>query len=296
MSGTLASTHRLAPAAVLCGALLALGLAGCSSDGGELGGPGEPGGEAGETPPEGRSAQSSTDPGSTPAPAGAAGSGAAPTGGAAQPTTPPAAPTSSGSGTAPPAGPAALAGYWVWEKRVQGTVDQSGPIDRGQMKVAFGGGNAKCHYLWNETTGSDFHTECTFAVQGGLMTLTAEADPDKTAAGYSCAHPEWTQWNDRPAVQFSRIKFVGDRLWMGVNTYWGFGGGVNGVPSNGSLKRFPFWESKGQAETLESWIVFKRVTRAEWSGKYAISTTCKGTPTVCAQWPGCGAGDKGYVD
>jgi hypothetical protein len=165
------------------------------------------------------------------------------------------------------------------------------PLDAGQMKIAFGTGNNKCHYIWNETTGSDFHTECTYPVSGDMATYTAPADPDNTAAGYSCAHPDWTSWNDRPAVQWGRYKFVGDRLWLGVNAYWG---GANG--DNGSCKRFPFWESEGQAQTEEAWIVFKPVTRAEWYSTYAISTNCQGTPQVCAQWSGCGAGDKGYVD
>ncbi len=129
-----------------------------------------------------------------------------------------------------------------------------------------------------------------------MVIFTATADPDNTAAGYSCAHPDWTNWNDRPAVQYGRYKFVGDRLWIGVNTYWGFGGGVNGVPGNNSLKRFPFWESLAQATTEESWIVFMPVTREEWYTTYAISTNCQGTPEICAQWPGCGPGDKGYVD
>lgn len=137
-----------------------------------------------------------------------------------------------------------LRGYWVWEQRVQGTGIQSGDVDRGQMKVAFGDGNDRCHYIWNETRGSDFHTECTYSVDGDLVRFEATADADATAAGYSCAHPDWTSWNDRPAVQWGRYRFVGDRLWIGVNTYWGFGGGVEGVPPNGSLKRFSFWESE----------------------------------------------------
>ena len=191
-----------------------------------------------------------------------------------------------------------LKGYWVWEKRVEGTQVQ-GPdaVDKGQMKIAFGTGNDKCHYIWNEITGSDFHTECTYTVVGDLATLKAKTTAAGKATGFSCAHPTWTNWNaNRPAVLYSRYKFVGDRLWMGVNTYWGFGGGVNGVPVNNSLKRFPFWESKNQARTLESWIVFEPVTRAEWYGKYAKSANCQGTATVCANLPGCGAGDKAYVD
>jgi hypothetical protein len=173
---------------------------------------------------------------------------------------------------------------------------QSGDIDRGQMKLAFGDGNSACHYIWNETTGSDFHTECHYSIDGDMVTFEAAADADGTAAGYSCAHPDWTSWNDRPATEWGRYRIVGDRLWIGVNTYWGFGGGVESVPSNGSLKRFPFWESEGQAISAESWIVFKPVTREEWYTTYAISTRCQGSPEVCAQWPGCGAGDKGYVD
>ena len=185
-----------------------------------------------------------------------------------------------------------LKGYWVWEQRVMGTVVQPpAPLDAGQMKIAFGTGNNKCHYIWNETTGSDFHTECTYSVSADMVTYNATADADGTAAGYSCAHPDWTSWNDRPAVQWGRYKFVGDRLWLGVNAYWG---GANG--QNGSCKRFPFWESPSQAQTEEAWIVFKPVSRTDWYGTYAISTTCQGTPTVCAQWPGCGPGDKAYVD
>ena len=38
------------------------------------------------------------------------------------------------------------------------------------------------------------------------------------------------------------------------------------------------------------------ITRAEWYGKYAISTNCQGTAAVCAKLPGCGYGDKKYVD
>ena len=200
-------------------------------------------------------------------------------------------PAAADSGGTTGTGTDALRGYWVWEKRVDGTVVQSGPVDKGQMKLAFGTGNNKCHYIWNETTGSDFHTECTYTLKGDLVTLSAKADPDATAAGWSCAHPSWTAWNDRPAIEYARYKFVGDRLWIGVNSYWG---GVSG--GNTSCKRFPFWESQGQATTVESWIVYKPVTRQEWYTKYAISTNCQGTMAECAQWPGCGAGDKGYVD
>jgi hypothetical protein len=191
-----------------------------------------------------------------------------------------------------PANANPLKGYWVWEKRVMnGTVQPTKPLDAGQMKIAFGAGNNKSHYIWNETTGSDFQTPCTYIVSGDMVAYSATADPDGTAAGYSCAHPDWTSWNDRPALQWGRYKFVGDRLWLGVNAYWG---GANG--DNGSCKRFPFWESLGQAQSQEAWIVFKPVTRAEWYGKYAISTNCQGTPALCAKWPGCGSGDKGYVD
>jgi hypothetical protein len=193
-------------------------------------------------------------------------------------------------------GGGSLSGYWVWARRVQGSAVQMGPIDMGQMKLAFGDGNARCHYVWNEITRSDFHTECTFRVEGDMVTFTARADPDGTAAGWSCAHPDWTSWNDRPAVQYGRYRIVGDELWIGVNTYWGFGGGVIGVPQNTSAKRFPFWESLGQARTSESWIVFRRVSRADWYGRYAISTNCQGTPAQCAMLPGCGAGDRRYVD
>jgi len=197
-----------------------------------------------------------------------------------------------GSGSDGEPGADALRGYWVWEQRVIGTeVQPQRPLDAGQMKIAFGTGNNKCQYIWNETTGSDFHTECTYALSGDMVTYTAPADPDGTAAGYSCAHPDWTSWNDRPAMEWGRYKFVGDRLWLAVNAYWG---GANG--DNGSCKRFPFWESLSQAQTEEAWIVFKPVTRAEWYGTYAISTNCQGTPELCAQWPGCGPGDKGYVD
>jgi hypothetical protein len=192
--------------------------------------------------------------------------------------------------------PGALDGYWVWEKRMFGNTPQSGGIDKGQMKMAFGRGNKKCHYLWNETSGSDFHTECTYSIRNDMITLIAPAGKGAKTAGYSCAHPGWTSWNDRPAAQYSRYKFVDDRLWMGVNTYWGFGGGVDKVPPNGSLKRFPFWESLSQASKLESWIVFKQVSKEEWFTKYAISTKCQGSAEACASLPGCGSGVKPYVD
>ena len=184
--------------------------------------------------------------------------------------------TAGGAGIAPNTGADVLKGLWVWEKRVQGDVEQSGEVDKGLMRVAFGTGNNKCHYIWNEITGSDFQTECTYTIAGDMVTFHATADPDGTAAGYSCAHADWSSWNDRPATQWGRYKFVGDRLWIGVNTYWGFGGGVNGVPTNNSLKRFPFWESQGQAETEESWIVFRPATKAEWCNE------CN-PPEMCAQ-------------
>ena len=201
-----------------------------------------------------------------------------------------------GTPVEPPAGGGPLAGSWVWDRRVEGTEVQMGTIDLGQMKLAFGMDNARCHYVWNETTRSDFHTECTYAVDGDMLTFTATADPDGTAAGWSCAHPDWTSWNDRPAVQYGRFRVMGDELWVGVNTYWGFGGGVRDIPRNNSAKRFPFWESLDQASRLESWIVFRRVSRADWYDRYAISTNCQGTPELCSTLPGCGAGDRGYVD
>lgn len=200
-----------------------------------------------------------------------------------------------------PPGIDVLAGYWVWEMRVQGTEEQAGNVDNGQAKMAFGTGNDKCHYIWNEITGSDFHTECTYSVEGDMVTFMATADEDGTAAGYSCAHPDWFDWNDRPAMQWGRYKLVDDQLWLGVNTYWGFGGGVStsdgsAIPTNDSLKRFPYWESVTQAEAEESWIVYRSVTREEWFSTYAISTNCQGSPELCDQLPGCGPGDKPYVD
>ncbi len=189
-----------------------------------------------------------------------------------------------------------LRGYWVWDRRMCGADVVTGEVDAGQMKIAFGTGNDRCHYIWNETTGSDFHTECTYSISGDMVTFSATADPDGTAAGYSCAHPDWTSWNDRPAVEWGRYRFVGDELWLGVNTYWGFGGDCADVPRNNSLKRFPFWESQAQAETEEAWIVFRQVTREEWFTTYAISTTCQGTADLCAGLPGCGPGDHPYVD
>jgi hypothetical protein len=191
---------------------------------------------------------------------------------------------------------AMLNGYWLWEKRVEGSSEQSGNIDKGQMKVAFNAENSKCHYIWNEVSGSDFHTECKFTLKDDLLVFEAPKGTDASTAGFSCAHPDWTSWNDRPNIQYSRMKVVGDRLWLGVNTYWGFGGGVNNVPTNGSLKRFPFWESQNQAETLNSWIVFKPVTKSEWFSKYAISTNCQGSPEVCSKLKGCGSGEKPYID
>lgn len=189
-----------------------------------------------------------------------------------------------------------LDGYWVWEQRVQNTQPQSGDVDKGQMKVAFSGSNGKCHYIWYETTGSDFHTPCTYSVSGDVISFSASSAQNDKAIGYSCAHPDWTSWSDRPATQYGRFKKEGSQLWIGVNTYWGFGGGVNNVPMNGSLKRFPFWESLEQAKNELSWIVFKKVSRDEWFGKYAKSTKCQGSAEQCARLPGCGPGEKPYID
>jgi hypothetical protein len=189
-----------------------------------------------------------------------------------------------------------LAGYWVWEKRVHGTTPQTGNVDKGQMKLAFGRGKNKCHYIWNETTGSDFHSDCSFDVSGDTVTFTREMTQSEKPTAYSCAHPDWFSWNDRPAKQFARFKIYGDRLWIGVNTYWGFGGGVNNVPINGSLKRFPFWESLSQALKEESWIVFKPVSQDDWFGKYARSTKCQGNSAACEKLTGCGPGFKPYIE
>ena len=76
--------------------------------------------------------------------------------------------------------------------------------------------------------------------------------------------------DQRPPVQYGRYKFVGDRLWLGVNAYWGFGGDVtmsdgSYVGQNGSCKRFGYWESLNQATKEETWIVYKPVTKAEWN-------------------------------
>lgn len=279
--GNRSNRARWCAALGACGALVcALHATGCGDDASDEGGTGGTAGAGGG----GLGGDAGTMGGGGGASGGAAGGSAGSatgTGGSGG--------SATGTGGAP--GGDVLKGYWVWEKRVMGTeVQPPKPLDAGQMKIAFGTGNNKCHYIWNETTGSDFHTECTYTVSGDLATYKATADSDGTAAGYSCAHPDWTSWNDRPALEWGRYKFVGDRLWLGVNAYWG---GANG--DNGSCKRFPFWESEGQAKKEEAWIVFKPVTRAEWYGKYAISTNCQGTSQVCAQWPGCGAGDKGYV-
>lgn len=201
-----------------------------------------------------------------------------------------------GSGHSGGASSSTLSGYWVWEKRVQGTTLQTGDVDKGQMKLAFGRGNNKCHYIWNETTGSDFHNDCSFDVSGDTVTFTRDAAQKDKPTGYSCAHPDWFSWNDRPAKQYARFKISGDRLWIGVNTYWGFGGGVNNVPSNGSLKRFPFWESLIQAQKEESWIVFKLVSQDDWFGKYARSTKCQGNSAACEKLTGCGTGFKPYIE
>ena len=111
----------------------------------------------------------------------------------------------------PPTGGGPLEGSGVWDRRVEGSEVQMGTIDMGQMKLAFGMDNARCHYVWNETTRSDFHTECTYTVDGDMLTFTATADSDGTAAGWSCAHPDWTNWNDRPAVQYGRFGWASTR-------------------------------------------------------------------------------------
>ncbi|MBM4362069.1 MAG: hypothetical protein FJ104_05270 [Deltaproteobacteria bacterium] len=46
--------------------------------------------------------------------------------------------------------------------------------------MAFGAGKT-CHYIWNETTGSDFRTPCTYTSSGDMVTYTATADADDTA-------------------------------------------------------------------------------------------------------------------
>jgi hypothetical protein len=67
----------------------------------------------------------------------------------------------------------------MWEDRGMGTeVQPEVPLDAGQMKIAFGTDNNKCHYIWNETTGSDFHTECTYTADREMLTFTAPADPE----------------------------------------------------------------------------------------------------------------------
>ena len=99
-----------------------------------------------------------------------------------------------------------LTGYWVWDDRVADTrsLGFAHLNGRARMRMAFGAGNT-CHYIWNETTGSDFHTECTYKISGDMVTYTRTG----TVPGYSCTHPDWTSWNDRPAVQYGKYKFVG---------------------------------------------------------------------------------------
>jgi hypothetical protein len=183
-----------------------------------------------------------------------------------------------------------LTGYWVWDDRVADTrsLGFAHLNARARMRMAFGAGNT-CHYIWNETTGSDFHTECTYKLSGDMVTYTRTG----TVPGYSCTHPDWTSWNDRPAVQYGKYKFVGDKLYLGVNAYWGFGGGVTigstTIGANGSCKRFGFWESLGQADyggpsgTLPTWIVYKRVTKAQWDafGNGCVACATYAVPTVC---------------
>ena len=67
----------------------------------------------------------------------------------------------SGAGGDPGTGIDVLKGYWVWEDRVSGTTSLGFAHLNGQamMRMAFGTGNNKCQYIWNETTGSDFHTD-----------------------------------------------------------------------------------------------------------------------------------------
>jgi len=194
--------------------------------------------------------------------------------------------TGGGGGT----GADGLTGYWVWDDRVADTrsLGFAHLNGRARMRMAFGAGNT-CHYIWNETTGSDFHTECTYKISGDMVTYTRTG----TVPGYSCTHPDWTSWNDRPAVQYGKYKFVGDKLYLGVNAYWGFGGAVTigstTIGANGSCKRFGFWESLGQADygspsgTLPTWIVYKRVTKAQWDafGNGCVACATYPVPTVC---------------
>ena len=269
-------------AAVACASLTLLA---CSSeadnpnwwadeDGGSAGGAGgQPG--TGASAGSGGTAGTGGDPGT----AGAGGDpGTAGTGGSAG--------SSGGSGGS--AGGTAsddLTGYWLWEDRVAGNTSLGFAHLNGQarMRMAFGANNT-CHYIWNETTGSDFHTPCTYTISGDMVTYTATADPDGTAFGYSCTHPDWESWNDRPAVEYGKYKFVGDRLYLGVNAYWGFGGDVTTsdgaqIPKNGSCKRFGYWESLNQAMKEETWIVYKPVTKQEWESAGA------GSCAACATYP-----------
>jgi hypothetical protein len=108
--------------------------------------------------------------------------------------------------------------------------------------------------------------------QGRLRLLTSVAFPRRSLpqpSGLWIAN-DLVAGDQRPPVQYGRYKFVGDRLWLGVNAYWGFGGDVTTsdgaqIPKSGSCKRFGYWESLNQATKEETWIVYKPVTKAEWN-------------------------------
>jgi len=175
----------------------------------------------------------------------------------------------------PPEGVAALEGYWVWKQTVDGeTVEDITAADMEWMVgpsgwpgcpagisctrtgihlVAFAT-SLRAHYAHRVTTGSDTQHPATFTTSGDLLTF------HRTEA-FSCAHPPGGSTADA-ADYYARFRREGEDLWLSVG---GFGG-------------LPFSRSMPEAAPTR-WIVYRRITEAEFHGRY--------------DHPYCGAARKG---
>jgi len=167
------------------------------------------------------------------------------------------------------AAPGQLQGYWVWKQEVDNgsvvltitdadMVGKVGPTGwpgcptgilcthYGIRKLAFGP-TGKGHYIYNVMTSSDYQFPGTYSVAGDVVTYVR-------LGKYSCAHPNDLDSNQ--STRYFRYKMVGaDELWVGVTTL-----GTGDVP----------WATTAPPASPTRWVVYKRITKTEFYGKYMI--------------------------
>jgi hypothetical protein len=181
-----------------------------------------------------------------------------------------------------------LHGYWIWAQKItNGVVSleiteadlvwKVGPtgwegcptgiicLHYGSRLVAFDDASNRAHFVKRVTTGSDFQSAGTYAVDGSIISFTKEDY-------FSCAHPA----SDAPAsgVEYTWFKRVGDYLWLSVAD--------DGVP--------PF-HSVPPALEPTNWIVFRRITKEDFHRRYSLSYCGAARDNVPSCNASCGATD-----